>query len=970
MASPDARDDALRRCGTLMLTLLPSFSSAHLVATGFHHASFSLRHESRLDDSPLSREAIVEPGQLIRFLQRGLIYSAVEAHVQEDGTEKPCSAPFRLVGPPHICDGKQRPPPPPASPVRLSPSPPPALAAPRFTHKEAATQTAAVSFSTATKKVLNGSHTSTSSSSRGLRRISDERDRSSKVASSSKKKLDDAHADDVEMTDTAEEPRTARAKDAKRKASASLAASAGEREDKRAKRDEGAASSVSERKRPPNGVQPSADDRNDKAEGSATPSASGRNGKAGSSRASSPGPTDKVTDGNGSAVASDRTGARAREKDAIRKKKAGKSGLENGSLRKGEGKKEGGKADKGSSAGSGKAANATVEQPEGDNYVTSDEITVLAGHTGEVFGSAWNPTVPGMLASGAGDATVRIWDLPQRPGDPVDPPTVCKHLPATQSKDISTLHWNPDGTLLASGSYDGILRLWTPQGDLHLVMSMHQGAVISVRWNRKGNMLLTGSADGTAIVWDLSSGKTRQQFPLHSDGVLDVEWLTTAEGSLSAEPGRAGLAVPTHGLSNSVADSIFATCSADNSINICRLGETRPIKSFKGHTDEVNAIRFDPSQTLLASVSDDCSAKIWALELAGSSNASSSVGGGSCGEGSRKRSVRGRGGSANMEGTDAEEDKEQQGHRGEGENGERERDKDRGTPCAATGGNPASASLSAAATSASASTGAATASGPSAATKDGASAGAPASFSSAGAGAGAATTTAAAATANVVTTTAKGPNKGLRLTLSGHTKEVYAVAWCPTGPGSRHPDQPRMVATTSFDWTARLWNADNGDCLRVIDSHEDNVYTLCFSPCARFLATGGIDKRVHITRVQDGALVKQYVGGGPIFGLSWKSVAETSASDAAAKGSKGKGATDAAASASAGSGASSSAGARQHKLAISQADRKLVVLWLRDLEKVEAKRFFSAPKAKAVPGSDAKAEAAAGDVVPKKEKRT
>ena len=337
------------------------------------------------------------------------------------------------------------------------------------------------------------------------------------------------------------------------------------------------------------------------------------------------------------------------------------------------------------------------------------DAIVLSGHTAEVFVSAWNPTVPDLLASGAGDGTVRIWDM----ASPHDPPVVCKHLPPTQAKNVSSVAWNPDGTLLASGSYDGILRLWTPQGDLHLVMSMHQGPIFSVRWNRKGNLLLTGSADGSAIVWDVSSGRTRQQFSLHADNVLDVQWLTGRTDEKVAHPNQA------------LADSLFATCSADNTVHVCKLGEPKPIKTYSRHKDEVNAIRFDPSQTLLASASDDGSVHIWALCVSGLAMATSVV----------------------------------------------QNDAD--------------------------------------------------------------------------------PLHVLR----GHTQEVYALAWNSTGPGSSHVDQPRMLATASFDHTARIWHGDTGACLRIIDGHEMSVYAICFSPCARYLATGGIDHRVLITRI----LVRKWV---------------------------------------------------------------------------------------------------------------
>ena len=76
----------------------------------------------------------------------------------------------------------------------------------------------------------------------------------------------------------------------------------------------------------------------------------------------------------------------------------------------------------------------------------------------------------------------------------------------------------------------------------------------------------------------------------------------------------------------------FATCSQDMAIYVCTVGVQDPIKRFGtpaegprdadsmeaangGHTDEVNAIKWDAEGKYLASCSDDCTAKIWSLEL-------------------------------------------------------------------------------------------------------------------------------------------------------------------------------------------------------------------------------------------------------------------------------------------------------------------------------------------------------------------
>ena len=152
---------------------------------------------------------------------------------------------------------------------------------------------------------------------------------------------------------------------------------------------------------------------------------------------------------------------------------------------------------------------------------------------------------------------------------------------------MTTLDWNGDGSLLATGSYDGLARVWRSDGSLLHSLNEHSGPIFSLKWNKSGTVLLSGSVDKTAVAWDAESGAARQRFAFHAAPTLDVDWRD---------------------------DTQFATSSMDHMIYVCELGKERPIKAFKGHSDEVNAIKWDPSGALLASCSDDYTCKVWSLD--------------------------------------------------------------------------------------------------------------------------------------------------------------------------------------------------------------------------------------------------------------------------------------------------------------------------------------------------------------------
>lgn len=234
-------------------------------------------------------------------------------------------------------------------------------------------------------------------------------------------------------------------------------------------------------------------------------------------------------------------------------------------------------------------------------------------------------------------------------------------------------------------------------------------------------------------------------------------------------------------------DEVFASCSIDKNIHsesmqrfqlqrglpidpwppttVHQVGRPSPAYRFKGHSDEVNCIRFDPEKRLLASGSDDTSVRIWSLRpvkpLLGITSPSFSEAG-------------------------------QVGAKKEEEDGE----------------------------------------------------------------------------------------ERLCLVLKGHTQEIHTVAWAPRPEA---PGEPKLLASASFDTTVRLWDANTGACLHILNRHTDMVYSLAFQPDnGDFLASGSNDGGMCVTRIPKGKdlaaasgkadsfpIEAEYVHSGAVYEITW-----------------------------------------------------------------------------------------------------
>ncbi len=236
---------------------------------------------------------------------------------------------------------------------------------------------------------------------------------------------------------------------------------------------------------------------------------------------------------------------------------------------------------------------------------------------GSVNAIAWSPDGV-LMAAGSSDGGIRLWSIDQG-----------KLVAALAGHPtfVWSLAWSPDGSMLASVGADQVIALWDVVGGQRVrSITSDVGSLQSLSWSPDGATLAIGS-DAGALRWDLATDQFLPLLHVAPPETITVAW--SPDGALLASGGNAHEALVWEAASGKVRHALaghtdriasvawspdgalLATGSWDSTVRVWDVLRGGAVRVFAGHTTWVVAAAWSPDGTLLATGSRDSTVRVW-----------------------------------------------------------------------------------------------------------------------------------------------------------------------------------------------------------------------------------------------------------------------------------------------------------------------------------------------------------------------
>ncbi len=194
---------------------------------------------------------------------------------------------------------------------------------------------------------------------------------------------------------------------------------------------------------------------------------------------------------------------------------------------------------------------------------------------------------------------------------------------------VYALAYSPDGTLLASGSQDRVLRLINSRSSAVLAeLRGHGDRISGVAFAPDGKRVASaGYNDHTVRIWDVQARTQLQSIPTGSLGATAIAFSpdgATLAGAVgdgtvyiwNAQTGSVVQTLKAHkyaafAVAYSPDGKTLASGSADNTVILWNPQTGTPQQTLTGHTNFVFGVRFSADGKLLATGSSDRTVKLW-----------------------------------------------------------------------------------------------------------------------------------------------------------------------------------------------------------------------------------------------------------------------------------------------------------------------------------------------------------------------